>query len=102
MGFYWSYTLLLKRPILIYLWRCMCSLPLFIVFKKQIAIKMCCCCCCCVVVVLLLLLFFLLTNQFSKVHQQERTKLKDKQEGTMEKLAQVQQKVRYFTLWCHA
>ena len=36
---------------------------------------------------------FFLSNQFSKVHQQERTKLQDKQKETLEKLAQVQQKV---------
>ena len=37
---------------------------------------------------------FILSDQFSKVHQQERTKLQDKQKETVEKLAQVQQKVR--------
>ena len=36
---------------------------------------------------------FFLSNQFSKVHQQERTKLQDKQKETLEKLTQVQQKV---------
>ena len=37
---------------------------------------------------------FILSDQFSKVHQQERTKLQDKQKETVEKLAQVQQKVQ--------